>query len=103
MFLPNPKARAEDYIQGFGLSAHELDLVRTLPDYSRCFLVKQSSHSAVVRLDLGDVPELKALAGNERNIRKLDQLRERLGDSPSAWLESFLAPAGAAASGGMRP
>jgi type IV secretion system protein VirB4 len=94
IFLPNPKARPEDYIQGFGLSPHELDLVRTLPDYSRCFLVKQSSHSAVVRLDLSRVPELRCLAGDERSIRKLDVLRERLGDAPSAWMSAFLAEAG---------
>ena len=90
IFLPNPKARTEDYVRGFGLSTHELDLVRTLPDYSRCFLIKQASHSAVVRLDLSAVPELRALAGNERNIRKLDRLRERLGDAPRDWLKPFL-------------
>jgi type IV secretion system protein VirB4 len=94
IFLPNPKARPEDYVQGFGLTTHELDLVRTLPDYSRCFLIKQGGHSAVVRLDLTSVPELRALAGNERNIRKLDLLRERLGDCPKAWLEPFLQSAG---------
>ena len=90
IFLPNPKARTEDYVGGFGLTSHELDLVRTLPDYSRCFLIKQASHSAVVRLDLSAVPELRALAGNERNIRKLDRLREQLGDAPGAWLKPFL-------------
>jgi type IV secretion system protein VirB4 len=94
IFLPNPKARPVDYIEGFGLTAHELDLVRTLPDYARCFLVKQTDHSAVVRLDLGSLPELRVLAGNERSVRRLDRLRERLGDAPSEWLEPFLAEAG---------
>lgn len=91
MFLPNPKARPADYMQGFGLTAHELDLARTLPDYARCFLVKQADHSAVVRLDLTSLPELRVLAGNERSIRRLDRLRERVGDAPSAWLKPFLA------------
>ena len=42
IFMPNPKARAEDYCEGFGLSAHEFELIRTLPAHSRCFLVRQA-------------------------------------------------------------
>ena len=52
IFMINPKARAEDYINGFGLSRHEFDLVRTLPDTSRCFLIKHGRESVVARLDL---------------------------------------------------
>ena len=29
IFFPNPKARAEDYVEGFGLTEHEFELVRT--------------------------------------------------------------------------
>ena len=29
IFMPNAKARAEDYCDGFGLTAHELELIRT--------------------------------------------------------------------------
>ena len=47
IFMVNPKARAEDYINGFGLSRHEFDLVRTLPDTSRCFLIKHGRESVV--------------------------------------------------------
>jgi len=91
IFFPNPKARAGDYIEGFGLSEHEFDLVRTLPDTSRCFLVKQSDHSVVARLDLtGMDGELRVLSGTERNVRRLDALRARLGDDPAAWLETFM-------------
>ena len=91
IFLPNPKARASDYVAGFGLTEHEFELVRTLPDTSRCFLVKQADHSVVARLDLaGLAGELKVLAGTERTVRRLDALRERLGDDPAAWLEAFM-------------
>jgi hypothetical protein len=37
---------------------------------------------------------LKVLAGNERAVRRLDALRERLGDDPKDWFEPFLAEAG---------
>jgi type IV secretion system protein VirB4 len=92
IFFPNRKARASDYIDGFGLSAHEFELVRSLPDTSRCFLVKQADHSVVARLDLtGLTGELRVLAGTERSIRQLDALRARLGDEPGNWLPAFMA------------
>lgn len=86
VFMPNARARYEDYCEGFGLSQHELDVIKTLPAQSRCFLVRQSDASAVVRLDLSGMPEvLTVLSGRESTVRKLDQLRERYGDDPSAW------------------
>ncbi len=92
IFFPNPKAKAADYIDGFGLSEHEFELVATLPDTSRCFLIKQGDHSVVARLDLsGMAEELTVLAGTERSVRRLDALRAELGDDPADWLEPFMA------------
>jgi type IV secretion system protein VirB4 len=86
IFMPNSRARAEDYCEGFGLSQHELDVIRTLPAHSRCFLIRQSDASVVVRLDLSGMPEvLTVLSGRESTVRKLDQLRERYGDAPEDW------------------
>ncbi|MCJ1961930.1 VirB4 family type IV secretion/conjugal transfer ATPase, partial [Novosphingobium sp. 2637] len=59
---------------------------RTLPAHSRCFLIRQSDASVVVRLDLSGSPEvLTVLSGRESTVRKLDALRERYGDAPRAW------------------
>ena len=81
-------------MDGFGLTEHELALVQTLPDTSRCFLVKQGDTSVVARLDLsGMTGELRVLAGTERSIRRLDVLRARLGDDPADWLEPFMSGA----------
>lgn len=86
IFMPNARARAEDYCDGFGLTAHELDLIRTLPAHSRCFLIRQSDASVVVRLDLSGMPELlTVLSGRESTVRQLDRLREEYGDAPAAW------------------
>ena len=94
IFFPNPRARALDYVDGFGLTEHELTLVQTLPDTSRCFLVKQADNSVVARLDLTGMPgELQVLAGTERSIRRLDALRAKLGDDPADWLEPFMSGA----------
>ena len=86
VFMPNSRARPEDYCDGFGLTDHELALIRTLPAHSRCFLVRQPDASVVVRLDLSGAPEvLTILSGREAAVRRLDLLREAVGDAPSAW------------------
>jgi type IV secretion system protein VirB4 len=86
IFMPNSRARAEDYCDGFGLTSHELALIRTLPAHSRCFLVRQPDASVVVRLDLSGAPEvLTMLSGRESAIRRLDLLREATGDAPADW------------------
>src|SRR6185503_9750008 len=52
IFMANPKAQARDYMDGFGLTQHEFELVKGLPDTSRCFLIKHGSDSVVARLNL---------------------------------------------------
>ena len=92
IFFPNARAKPDEYIDGFGLSEHEFSLVKSLPDTSRCFLVKRGDHSVVARLDLSGLSgPLQVLAGTERSVRRLDQLRAAVGDAPSAWLEPFMA------------
>jgi type IV secretion system protein VirB4 len=86
VFMPNARAREEDYCGGFGLTSHELALIRSLPAQSRCFLVRQPDASVVVRLDLSSAPEvLTILSGRESSVRKLDLLREAVGDRPAQW------------------
>jgi len=95
IFLPNPKARAADYVDGFGLTTHEFELVRTLPDTSRCFLIKQADHSVVARLDLDGLPGyVRVLAATERSVRRLDALRAERGDDPALWLADMMAGEG---------
>lgn len=91
IFMANPKARAEDYVAGFGLSEHEYDIVRTLPDQSHAFLIKHGNESVVARLDLsGETELLTILSGRERTVRILDQVREEVGDDPKAWLPRLM-------------
>ena len=86
VFMPNSRARSEDYCDGFGLTEHELSIIRSLPAHSRCFLVRQPDASVVVRLDLSNAPEvLTILSGREASVRRLDLLREAVGDEPSEW------------------
>lgn len=92
IFFPNPKASEADYMGGFGLTRQEFELVRTLPDTARCFLIKKPDHSVVARLDLTHLGgALRVLAGDELGVRRLGALRRRLGDAPGDWLEPFMA------------
>jgi len=91
IFMINPKAREDDYCRGFGLTSHELDLVRRLPDSTHCFLIKHGNDSVVARLDLSGMDDILAvLSGRESSVRRLDDLRRAFGDAPEAWLPRLL-------------
>jgi type IV secretion system protein VirB4 len=91
IFMANASAQASDYIDGFGLTKHEFDLIRTIPETARAFLVKHGSDSVVVRLNLASEPDLlTVLSGRERTVRLLDEIRQQVGDSPDAWLPRLL-------------
>ncbi len=91
IFMPNARARPEDYCDGFGLTEHELSLIRSLPAHSRCFLVRQPDASVVVRLDLSGAPEvLTILSGRESTVRRLDAIRQSVGDDPARWYPALV-------------
>lgn len=91
LFMSNPRAQAADYCDGFGLTAHELDLVRTIPDHLHCVLVKQGAASVVARLDMSDMSDmLTILSARESSVRALDRLRAEVGDAPDAWMPRLL-------------
>jgi len=91
IFMINPKARPEDYIDGFGLTQHEFDLIRTLPDNSHCFLIKHGNESVVARLNLaGEKDILAILSGREATVRILDEILETAGPEPEAWMPALL-------------
>jgi type IV secretion system protein VirB4 len=91
IFMANPKAQEADYVGGFGLSAHEFELVRSLPDSAHCFLIKHGNESVVARLNLsGEREMLTILSGRERTVRLLDDIRAKVGDDPEAWLPRLL-------------
>jgi type IV secretion system protein VirB4 len=89
-FLPNPRADYDDYVRGFKLTEAEFNIVRSLGESSRLFLVKQGHRSAIGRLDLaglGDV--LDVLSGTTDNVELLDTIRAQVGDGPEDWLPVF--------------
>jgi type IV secretion system protein VirB4 len=92
IFLANPAAVREEYVDGFGLSAAEFEIVRSLGAQSgRRFLVKQGHTSAICELDLSGLDDfVTVLSATTDNVALLDTLRERHGNEPYQWLPVLL-------------
>lgn len=92
MFLANPEAVREEYVEGFGLSQAEFDIVRSLgAQGGRRFLVKQGHASAICELDLSGLEDFIAvLSATTDNVALLDAVRERHGNEPLQWLPILL-------------
>ncbi len=88
IFLANPEAVRQDYVDGFGLSEAEFEIVRSLnAQGGRRFLVKQGHASAICELDLTGLDEfVTVLSATTDNVALLDEIRERHGNSPADWL-----------------
>ncbi|MCB0430714.1 MAG: VirB4 family type IV secretion/conjugal transfer ATPase [Flavobacteriales bacterium] len=91
IFMPNPKANREDYVNGFHLSEREYQIIKEdLLPTSRQFLVKQGHQSVVAELDLkGFDDELAVISGNGDTVALMHKIIEQVGDDPDAWLPLF--------------
>jgi type IV secretion system protein VirB4 len=90
IFLPNPSADRHDYVDGFKVTEQEFDIIRNLGEDSRLFLVKQGHRSAIMKFDLGGMPDiLNILSGSLDNVELLETIRQELGDDPKAWEPEF--------------
>lgn len=91
IFLPNPKASAEEYVDGFKVTKQEFEIIRRLPEDSRLMLVKQGTGSILCRLDLSSLGwSLRVLSGSTDTVHFAEDLRRALGEEPSVWLPYFL-------------
>lgn len=92
VFFPNPDAARSDYVDGFGLSDREFELIQhQLEPGSRSFLVKQGHTSVVCKLDLkGFDQELRVISGRKDSVARMHRLIEVHGADPAAWLQEFM-------------
>lgn len=91
IFLPNPKATAEDYVEGFKLTPTEFQIIKSLAEDSRMMLIKQGTGSVVCRLDLSPFKgALRIFSGSTESSALLDSYRRVLGNDPDVWLPYFL-------------
>lgn len=86
LYLPNPSADHDDYVNGFKVTEAEFNIIRNLGEDSRLFLLKQGHRSAILRYDLGGMPDLlNILSGSLDNVELLDAIRQEVGDDPEVW------------------
>ena len=99
ILLPNPNASREDYIEGLKLTEAEYQVVVSLDERSRCFLVKQGHGSVVCQLNLRGLDDaLSVISASTDNIEIMHQvlaqrsmqLEKPAADlTPEEWLELF--------------
>ena len=92
IFLANPEAVRAEYMEGFGLTESEFEIVRDLNSQGgRRFLVKQGHASAICELDLTGLDDyVTVLSATTDNVAMLDDIRARHGNDPIQWLPVFL-------------
>ena len=99
ILLPNPNASHEDYIDGLKLTESEFQVVKSLDERSRCFLVKQGHASSVCQLNLRGMDDaLAVISASTDNIEILHRVLEETGQAkgvapdalhPDDWLDAF--------------
>lgn len=91
IFLPNPTADFHTYTQTLKLTPTEFDLLKSLGESSRSFMIKQGGSVAVAKLDLyGFDDELLALSGTPELAELAEELAEQYGEAPELWHSEFL-------------
>lgn len=94
IFFPNASADRSIYVDNFGLTEHEYQLVKTLPDDQHYFLLIHghgvNKESVVARPDLsGMQDDIAIISGRESSLALLDKIRAEVGDNPADWLPLF--------------
>lgn len=92
VFFPNPSAKREVYIDGFGLSEQEYQLIKSLNDEDRYFLLNygRGKESVIVKLNLQGLDDVIAIiSAREQTLKLLDEIRANVGDDPQVWLPIF--------------
>ena len=92
LYLPNPKATREDYIDGFKLSEREYEIIRRdmVEANLRGFLFKQGSHSTVCELNLrGFDDELAILSSTASSVELAERAIAQTSETPDDWMNVF--------------
>lgn len=99
ILLPNPNASRDDYVGGLKLTDAEYQVVVSLDERSRCFLVKQGHASAVCQLNLRGMDDaLAVISASTDNIEIMHEVLSQRAEAegvpvdalrPEQWLGDF--------------
>lgn len=88
IFLPNPRAKKEVYVDHLGLEEEEFELIKNLGKHSREFLVRHQGSTAHCKLSLKGIKEVDVMSGSASKSSLADRLIEAHGDH---WLPEYYA------------
>ena len=89
IYLPNADA-TDVYKEAFNLSDKEFELLHSMDNTKRQFLLKKQDEAIVAKLNLGGMRELTVLSGNDDTVRIMEEImREKKSSNPEDWLEDF--------------
>ena len=88
IFLPNPRAKREDYIGRLGLEEEEFQIIKNMHKNSRQFLVKQQGETTHCYLNLKGIPAVDVLSGSLARALHAEKLQQEYGED---WLEQYYA------------
>lgn len=93
IFFPNPLATRDVYIEHLGLSETEFELIKTLDDSSRFFLLQfgRGKESVILRVNLHGLPdEVAVISGREETVDLMRKIiKEQKSEDPNVWLPIF--------------
>nr|AKN39800.1 ATPase provides energy for both assembly of typeIV secretion complex and secretion of T-DNA complex(VirB4) [Aliivibrio fischeri] len=91
IYLPNPKAKYDEYVTGLGLSEKEYRILKELGEKSRLCLIKQGHQSAICSLSMPNMTdELTLLSASSDELPFFDEAIGEVGNNPSDWIPLFL-------------
>lgn len=110
ILMPNPSAKYDEYVKGFGLSDAEYQVVKNMNEDSRAFLVKQTGVDAngdprsfiasfnlnMMKKDENGIERnvfkdvIRILSGSADKIPLCDRAIEEMGTNPDNWVPRYL-------------
>lgn len=92
ILYPSPTADRSAYIDGLKCTEREFQAIKEdMTIGGRKVLLKRESGSVICEFDLRELREYVAvLSGRANTVRFAEQLREKHGEEPSAWLDKFM-------------
>ncbi|MHC5780293.1 VirB4 family type IV secretion/conjugal transfer ATPase [Aliivibrio fischeri] len=91
IYLPNPKAKHDEYVTELGLSEKEFSILKEFGERSRLCLIKQGNQSAICSLTMpGMSNELTLLSASTDELPLFDESIKEVGENPIDWIPIFL-------------
>ena len=88
-YLPSSDV-GKEYKEIFKLTAEESDMINTISNDSRHFLLKHGNDSIIAELDLSSLDHIiSILSSNETSIDVMEKIIQRFGKDPEQWIPEF--------------